>query len=104
MTEPTPLPLAECRLDFRGLRAQRERYRAIGRHLAGTERYPCRLEARFTPALDSALLREAIDVERGCCPFFEFRHEPAERRLSITVDDPARDPALDALEYALTSG
>jgi hypothetical protein len=103
MTEPTPLPIAECRLDLPGLHAQRERYRAIGRHLAGIERHPGRLEARFTPDLDTALVCEAIHVERGCCPFFEFRHEPAEHRLSITVDDPARDPALDAVQFALTS-
>jgi hypothetical protein len=103
MTDPAPLPIADCRLDLSELRAQRERYRAIGRYLEQIERHPRRLEVRFIPHLDAALLREAIELERGCCPFFEIRHDPVEHRLSITVDDPAQDPALDALQFALTS-
>ncbi len=102
MTDPTPLPISECRLDLPGLRAQRERYRAIGRHLERIDRDPCRLDARFSADLDPALLREAIEVERGCCPFFTIHRDPAEPRLLITVNDPAHDPALDALQFALT--
>jgi hypothetical protein len=30
--------------------------------------------------------------------------DPAERRLRATVEDPAHDPALDALRFALTTG
>jgi hypothetical protein len=103
MTDPTPLPIAECRLGLEGLRTQRNRYRAIGRHLESIERHRCRLDAHFTPDLDVALLREAIDVERQCCPFFAIHHDAAEHRLLITVDDPDQDPALDALQFALTS-
>jgi hypothetical protein len=103
MTEGMPLPIAGCRLDLPELRVQRDRYRAIGRHLERLERHPCRLDARFSPDLDTALLEEAIEVERRCCSFLAIHHDPAEHRLSISVEDPTQDPALDALTFALTS-
>jgi hypothetical protein len=101
MSDLVLLPIAGCRLDLAGLRVQRDRYRAIGRHLKRVERHPCRLEAQFNPDLDATLLRDAIAVERGCCSFLRIHYEPAGGRLSITVDDPAHDPALDALRFAL---
>jgi hypothetical protein len=47
------------------------------------------------------MLREAVDVERGCYPFFQMRPDVERRELLITVDRPEQDPALDALAQAL---
>jgi hypothetical protein len=101
--EPQPLPLiAECHLDAPALERQRDRYSALGRELVELERNERRLDARFSPRVDEALLRETIEVERECCPFFRLSYDPTRLTLSITVDDPAQDPALDALRYSLT--
>lgn len=100
--DPRALPMAECRLDEAGLRAQRDRYRELARHLERTERHPGRLEAHFAQGLDVALLKETIEVERDCCTFLSIDYDPERRRLSIGVDDPAQAPALDALQYALS--
>ncbi len=97
-----PVPVADCQLDLAGLRTQRDRYRAAGKRFERLERTPQRLEVWFGRELDVALIEEAIEVERGCCPFFAMRFEPSERRLSISVDDPAHHPALDAIQHALT--
>jgi hypothetical protein len=48
---------------------------------------------------DRALLWEAVDVERACCPFFAI--ELDERTVVFAVADPAHDPALDAIADAL---
>ena len=98
------LPIAECRLDLVGVRAQRDRYRAIGRRLERIDRHPCRLTAQLTPEVDEALVEETVEVERGCCPFFSIDYDRDRQRLSIEVSDPAHDPALDALRHALTGG
>ena len=50
----TALPIAECRLDLDGLRAQRDRYRALGRHVKRLERGPGRLDAWLGPEVDVA--------------------------------------------------
>ena len=42
-----------------------------------------------------------MEVERGCCPFFELEPDPERRELVVTVADPAQEPALDAIAYAL---
>jgi hypothetical protein len=100
--EPQPLPLlAECRLDLAGLRRQRDRYATLGRDLVGMEREPGRLIATFSEHVDDGLVRETIEVERECCPFFELAYDAAGHRLSITVEEPVQDPALDALQYSL---
>jgi hypothetical protein len=101
--EPQELPLiAECHLDDAALEEQRDRYAALGRELLELERRERRLEARFSPRVDEGLLRETMEVERECCPFFRLSYDSSRRSLSITVDDPAQDPALDALRYSLT--
>ena len=102
-TQPEEAPeIPECRLELPALRAQRERYRMIGRHLESTERGPCRLDARFAADVDAGLVFEAVEVERECCPFFSLDYDRSRRSLAITVEDPAHDPALDALHHALT--
>jgi hypothetical protein len=50
---------------------------------------------------DDALIDELIAVERSCCPFFTLEWEPGERRLTVTVEAPEHEPALDAIAYAL---
>jgi hypothetical protein len=103
--EPQMLPLvSECSLDPEAIRVQRKRYAALGRDLVDFERQRGRLTATFAPTVDGDLVRETIEVERECCPFFALVYDPAESRLSITVDDPAQEPALDALRYSLTEG
>jgi SAM-dependent methyltransferase len=103
--QPGPeLPIAECRLDLDGSRAQRDRYRAIGAGIARLARQPNRLDAWLAPEADPGLVAEAINVERECCPFFEIAFDPAERRLSVGVTDPSQEPALDAISYALIGG
>jgi hypothetical protein len=103
---PTPTsavsPLAECRLDTAGLRAQVDRYRRLGKAATGVDRHDGTLVATFGAELDPGLLEETISVERGCCPFFDFDYRPAGRRLVITVHEPDQEPALDALHYAFT--
>ena len=94
-------PIDECRLDLTGHHEQRERYRRLALALESTEREPQRLTARFSSALDQSLLAETLAIERECCEFFQIDYEPAERLLTVRVDDPRLDPALDALQYAL---
>jgi ubiquinone/menaquinone biosynthesis C-methylase UbiE len=96
------LPIAECRLDLDGARSQRDRYQAIGAGITRLARQPNRLDAWLAPEADRALVAEAIEIERECCPFFEIAFDPAERRLSVGVADPSQEPALDAIRYALT--
>jgi hypothetical protein len=88
-------------LDLDGLARQRDRYRALGQHVIDAERRPGHLSVRFDDATDLALLREAIDVERGCCPFFKLSPDAQRRTLQISVGVPEQDPALDALAHAL---
>jgi hypothetical protein len=100
-SEALSLP-ASCRLDPEGMRRQRDRYRAIGEHLERLERGPQQLEARFGPEVDLDLVRETVEIERDCCPFYEIGFDSAEHRLSFSVSTPEQDPALDAIRFALT--
>jgi hypothetical protein len=94
----TELPLAQCSLDGPGLRAQLARYEAVGRTVSEHRREPNLLTLRLDGA-DPALVRELIDVERGCCPM--FRMEWRDPVLTVAAEDA---PALDAIEYALHAG
>jgi hypothetical protein len=95
--------IADCNLDLDGARRQRDRYRTLARHVGALEREAGVLSVLFRAGFDEGLLREAIRVERRCCPFFALDFDPGQRLLRIRVDLPARRPALDALEFALTS-
>jgi hypothetical protein len=100
--EPAELPLiAECRLEVDGLRSQRERYRTLGHHTTATLRRPQELIVRFDDRVDIDLLLETVDVERGCCPFFELTPDLARRELVVSVAHPEQDLALDAIVAAL---
>ena len=100
--QPQPLPMA-CSLDGPGLSAQVDRYRALGRDVQSVRRLPRLLEVEFGARVDTALLTEAIAVERGCCPFFELSYDGAKRELTVSVADERQDAALDALRFALAA-
>ena len=93
---------AACSLNADELVAQLERYRAIGRLAAAVEHEPGRLVVRFVDDPPSARIERTLEVERGCCPFFEIEYEPAIQRLAISADHPDRHPGLDAIAHALT--
>jgi hypothetical protein len=94
------LPLA-CSLDETEMAAQRARYAVVARHVLSLARGERALKARLDEALDGAVLRELIEVERGCCPFFELEFDPAERVLSVSVASEEHEPALEAIAHAL---
>ena len=81
---------------------QLERYRALGRHAAEVEHEPGRVVVRFLDDPPIDLLDRALEVERGCCPFFDIQYEPVDRRLVIAFEDSDRDRELDAIAHALT--
>jgi hypothetical protein len=93
---------AGCILTAGELAAQLERYRAIGRLAAGVEREPGRVVVRFAGDPPSALIERALEVERGCCPFFEIGYDPVTQRLAISVDGPDHHAGVDAIAHALT--
>jgi hypothetical protein len=91
-----------CRLDASGLRGQLERYTQISGHVDAVEREPGRVAVRFASDLPGDRLEAALAVERVCCPFIGVDYDPSARRLTLTVDQAAHDPALDALADALS--
>jgi hypothetical protein len=102
--DPLALPLiAECRLEPGGLRRQRDRYRALGRHVTRTEHDVGRLTVTFDLSTDLELLRYAVEVERECCPFFQIELDVARRRLGISVPE-SHELALDAIAETLRDG
>ena len=101
-SQPPITPVPECRLDPGGLRNQGDRYRALGRHVQRMRRAPRRLDVNFSSEVDSALLEETLGIERECCSFLGLTYDEDTRQLSITVEDPAHGPALDALHHALS--
>ena len=94
-----PLAPAGCGLDAEGLRAQDERYAALGRHVAATRRTADTLDVEFAAGVDRALLDETVTVERGCCSFLTIEHD--ERCLRISAGEPAQAAALAAIARAL---
>jgi arsenite methyltransferase len=100
----TPLATvpSACSLQPDELTEQRARYAELARHVTAVERTGRRLVARLDHAVDEASLGELIAVERGCCPFFELDYAERDRRLSVSVPDAEHEPALDAIEEALT--
>jgi hypothetical protein len=99
------LPMAplRCTLDEPGLAAQRARYQTVAGHLTGLRRDHEGVVAELDPAVDRAVLEELIEVERGCCPFFDIGYDPSRRRLTVAVREPEHEPALDAIEHVLRS-
>jgi ubiquinone/menaquinone biosynthesis C-methylase UbiE len=101
--KPAPaMNVIACTLDAGERAAQLERYRTLARHAAEVEHEPGRVVVRFADDPPASLLERTVEVERGCCPFFDIEYEPAGRRLVIAVEDPARARDLDALANVLT--
>jgi arsenite methyltransferase len=100
--KPTPaMNGAACALDVAERAAQLERYRALGRHAAEVEHEPGCVVVRFFDDPPTSLLERTVEVERGCCPFFDIQYEPVGRCLVIAVEDPDRGGDLDAIAHAL---
>ena len=96
------LPLA-CSLDETAMAAQRARYAVVARHVQSVASGERSLRARIDETLDGAVLRELIEVERECCPFFEIGYDAAERLLSVSVSSEEHAPALQAIAHSLRS-
>jgi hypothetical protein len=96
------LPIAKCGLDGAGLTAQRDRYARLATSVDAVERRPDRLLVCFGPDVDTALLEQALAIERRCCPFFRLTFDASTRRLEIGVDRADENAALDALQFALS--
>jgi hypothetical protein len=92
-----------CSLDAAEQAAQLERYRRLGQYAAKVEHGRSRVVVHFFDDPPNELLERTLDIERGCCPFFEIEYEPQDRRLQIAVDHPDRQPGLDAIARALGS-
>jgi hypothetical protein len=90
-----------CSLDQAGLAAQLERYRRVGRGGRLLERSPRALTVELAAGTDSALVEQAIAIERECCPFYEFHWDPRARRLSIAVTRREHEPALGVIARAI---
>lgn len=81
--------------------AQRARYAVVARHVRSLASGERSLRARLDESLDGAVLRELIDVERECCPFFEIAYDPREHLLSVSVATDEHAPALQAIAHSL---
>lgn len=103
MSAPIELPMAiaDCGLDQEALRAQLARYRRLGADATVTRPSSQVLTVRFGAEPDPELLRTTLAVERECCSFFALDYAAADRRLSVSVAEPGRAAALDAIETAL---
>lgn len=95
------MSIPTCALDTEGMRAQRERYAALGDDVRRIEREPEAAVVEFRERFDRATLEAALAVERACCPFFVFAFDEETRRLRVTVSEREQVPALDALMHAL---
>jgi hypothetical protein len=65
------------------------------------EREPEAVLVEFREDFDRDTLEQTLDVERECCPFFQFAFDESRRRLRVTVRESDQLPALDAMAYAL---
>ena len=90
-----------CRLDATGRHEQANRYRRLSASVTAMQRRDDALDVIFADAVDVSLLREAVDVERACCPFFDLRLDDHSRTLHVAVAGPNDRPSLDALAAAI---
>ena len=110
--QQTPLEVLEdaiaaipsCALDESGVDEQRARYASLAPNVTGLKREAEAVSIEFREDFDRRVLDQAIEVERACCPFFQFELDEASRRLRITVREADQVQALDALAYAFGVG
>jgi hypothetical protein len=99
MEQATAVPA--CSLSAGELRQQLARYRAAGQSAEVIERGRLRRVIRVFSQVPESLILRLIEVERGCCPFFELAWDGESRRLTITVHDGDHEPAVAAIVSAL---
>jgi hypothetical protein len=92
-----------CRLDATGRREQANRYHRLSASVTAMRRRDDALDVSFAAEVDVSLLREAVDVERACCPFFDLRLDDHARTLHVAVAGPNDRSALDALAAVIRS-
>jgi hypothetical protein len=90
-----------CSLSEPELREQLARYASAGRGGEVVERGRRRRVVRVSPDVPDSLILRLIEVEQGCCPFFELAWDEASRCLAIEVPDSHHEPALEAIVSAL---
>ena len=90
-----------CSLNEAQLVEQLAGYARAGRGAEVIERERRRRVIRVGSDVPESLILRLIEVERGCCPFFEMVWDDASRRLAIEVPDSDHEPALDAIVSAL---
>ena len=93
--------IPSCAITEEELRDQRSRQARLAPGVADSRREADALVIEFAPGFDREALDGILEVERRCCPFFRFDLDDRERRLRVTVDDPANAQALDALAALL---
>jgi hypothetical protein len=90
-----------CSLSEAGLREQLARYASAGDGAEVLERERRRRVVRVAQDVPESLILRLIEVERGCCPYFQLSWDPGSRRLAIEVSDSDHEPALEAIVTAL---
>jgi hypothetical protein len=98
---PEPRAVPACALDHEGLKAQRERYARVAHSVRASVRAERALEVSFERDASWSALREALAVERECCPFLRVDLDEAGARLRVSVQRDEHLPALSALAHAL---
>jgi hypothetical protein len=96
-----PMAIADCELDHAAMQEQLGRYRRLGAQGEVRRWSALALSVDFAYEPDPELVQTTIAVERGCCSFFVLDYVPERRRLTVSVADPPRAAALDAIERAL---
>jgi hypothetical protein len=96
-----PMAAAPCALTDVELRDQLARYRLAGEGAEVIEWEPRRKLIRLADAVPDAVVERMVQVEQACCPFFELDWDRTTRRLSISVSQADREPALQAIGDAL---
>jgi hypothetical protein len=99
MEDATVIPA--CSLSAGELGHQLARYRAAGQSAEVIERGRRRRVIRVSSAVPESLILRLIEVERGCCPFFELAWDEESRRLTVEVPNGDYEPALAAIVSAL---
>lgn len=93
--------IPSCALDEAGVRDQRARYAHLAPSVTSLEREPEAVLVEFRENFNRDALEQALDVERACCPFFQFHFDESRRRLRVTVRESEQLSALDAMAHAL---
>jgi len=86
------------------MREQRARYARIAHSVMSLDRRADVIRLSLSADFDRRILGELIKVEAECCPFFRFALDDARAQLEISVDDPEKVPALDAIAAELSAG